>query len=90
MMRTEGIIPENSRHIARLLDISIASARNLIGKLQELGLLVTNDIGHGLPTLSSPRLSKEYEKSKGHCDELTRVAKLRADKRWGNVDVPIE
>lgn len=88
MMKTEGILPDDAKLVGRILDISPASAKQFIIKLKNTGFLVANDTGQKLFTLSSPRLSLEYERSKYKCDEKTRINKERAHKRWHDVEAP--
>ena len=82
MMQTQAKIPENYRMIGRILDISAKSAQNLIIKLKCAGLLIASETGHKLFTLSSRRLTREYEQAKTACDSSTAIAKARINKRW--------
>lgn len=82
MMLTGAEIPEDHKLIGRTLDISPNKAKQLVIKLKKEGFLVASQTGHRMLTLTSPRLSKEYEKARKLCDLQVTQAKERATRRW--------
>ena len=82
MMQTQAKMPENYKAIGRLQDISANAAQKLVIRLKGLGLLIASNTGEKLFTLTSNRLSREYEQAKVACDAAVTLAKARADKRW--------
>ena len=75
-------IPENYKEIGRLLDMSTINAKSLIIRLKGLGLLVASGTGSQIFSLHSPRLLKEYLKSKDACEKAISIGKARINKRW--------
>ena len=68
MMRTGGRIPDNPKLVARNLDITAVAATQLIRRLCDIGLLIRNDTGEKLCTLSSRRLVREYDLAQAACE----------------------
>ena len=82
MMLTQAAFPENYRAIGRMLDISANSAQKLVARLKVVGLLTASDTGSKLFTLSSRRLTREYEQSKAACMKASAKSKAANDARW--------
>lgn len=82
MAQRGASIAENYKELGRILDINTAGTQRLIVRLKNLGLLVASENGERLFTITSPRLTTEYNKAKVACDSAIALAKARAEKRW--------
>jgi hypothetical protein len=82
MMQAEAKLPEKPTTIGYFLGISPAAAKRLIDRLKTVGLLFASDTGNKLFTLSSRRMTREYDKAKTACKAASDNAKSRADRRW--------
>jgi hypothetical protein len=76
MSRYMGTIPDDTKAIGRLLDVSPREAEQLVRRLTEVGLLVRSAAGTKLCSITSPRMRAECE----HVLAMVQTAAERARK----------